>query len=117
MGHSLRKTVLGNDNDNIEMLSIVWLDASVNTTPENLSVQEQLRKLINNVKTFDNSNEFLRYIDNTSKIDRIILIVSGRLGRTIVPHVHHLRQIISIYIYCMDKQANEQWSKDFTKVL
>ncbi len=48
--------------------------------------------------------------------DRLILIVSGQLGRKLVPQIHHLRQLSSIYVFCMDKQANERWTRQFTKV-
>ncbi|CAF1196393.1 unnamed protein product [Rotaria sordida] len=44
------------------------------------------------------------------------MIVSGRLGREIVPSIHKLRQVISIYVYCMDKRSNEQWAGNFEKV-
>ena len=36
-----------------------------------------------------------------------------RLGQIIVPKIVKYRQIASIYVYCMDKKANEQWAKQF----
>jgi hypothetical protein len=104
-------------DDNLESFALLWLDAQVDTSEENRQAQKQLRKIINHLKTFDNENDCQQYILSISSQDRVVVIVSGRLGRTIVPHIHHLQQIISIYVYCMDKQANEQWSKNFTKVL
>jgi hypothetical protein len=44
------------------------------------------------------------------------LIVSGQFGREIVPKIHQLEQLSAIYVYCMNKEANEQWAKDFLKV-
>ncbi|CAF3985218.1 unnamed protein product [Rotaria sp. Silwood1] len=44
------------------------------------------------------------------------MIVSGQLGKEIVPSVHNLQQVISIYVYCMNKEINEQWASRFTKV-
>ncbi|CAF1143683.1 unnamed protein product [Rotaria sp. Silwood1] len=44
------------------------------------------------------------------------MIVSGRLGQDIVPSIHELRQVISIYVYCMDKSRHEQWARNFAKV-
>jgi len=102
--------------DNLESFALLWLDAQVDTSEENRQAQIQFRNIINHFETFDNENDCQKYILSISPQDRVFLIVSGQLGRAIVPHVHHLRQIISIYIYCMDKQANEQWSKHFTKV-
>jgi hypothetical protein len=105
------------NNNNLETFSLLWLDAQVETSDENRQAQKQLRNIINHLKTFDNENDCQQYILSIPLQDRVVVIVSGRLGRTIVPHIHHRRQIISIYVYCMDKQANEQWSKNFTKVL
>ncbi|CAF3945779.1 unnamed protein product, partial [Rotaria sp. Silwood1] len=44
------------------------------------------------------------------------MIVSGRLGQEIVPSIHKLRQVISIYVYCMDKEVNRKWVDKFAKV-
>ncbi|CAF1143075.1 unnamed protein product [Rotaria sp. Silwood1] len=44
------------------------------------------------------------------------MIVSGQLGKEIVPSVHNLQQVVSIYVYCMNKEINEQWSSRFSKV-
>ena len=55
----------------------------------------KLRGLINHLKTFDDQNECLQRILSLSLEDR---------------------QVSSIYVYCMNKKANEQWAKDFIKI-
>jgi hypothetical protein len=103
-------------DDNFEIFSLLWLDSSVNQSSENLDCQRKLRTSINYLKTFEDSNQCEQYIRTRSQHDRLILIVSGQLGQQILPYVHTLRQVIAIYVYCMDKQTNEQWTKNFTKV-
>ncbi|CAF3749135.1 unnamed protein product [Rotaria sp. Silwood1] len=44
------------------------------------------------------------------------MVVSGQLGRKIVPTIHSLRQVISIYVYCFDKKRNEEWACKYAKV-
>ncbi|CAF3717048.1 unnamed protein product [Rotaria sp. Silwood1] len=44
------------------------------------------------------------------------MIVSGRLGREIVPSIHQLQQIILIYVYCSDKESHKAWADKFSKV-
>ncbi|CAF3810032.1 unnamed protein product [Rotaria sp. Silwood1] len=44
------------------------------------------------------------------------MIVSGQLGREIIPSIHELQQVISIYVYCIDKKGHEQWARNFAKV-
>ena len=103
-------------NDNLETFSIFWLDVQVNTTEDNQHTQLKLREIINHLKTFDDQGECHQRILSLSTQDRLVLIVSGRCGRQLVPQIHHLRQVSSIYVYCMDKKANEQWAKDFIKI-
>ena len=103
-------------NDNLETFSIFWLDAQVNAAEDNRNTQLKLREIINHLKTFDDQDECCQRILSLSLEDRLILIVSGRCGRQLVPQIHHLRQVSSIYVYCMDKKANEQWAKDFIKI-
>jgi hypothetical protein len=51
-----------------------------------------------------------------SSQDRILLVVSGQLGEQLVPKIHQLRQVSTIYVYCTNKKKNEQWTKQFAKV-
>jgi hypothetical protein len=103
-------------DNNLETFSILWLDARVNITKENQQAQKELRQIINHLKIFDDLDQCQQYILSLSSQDRLILIVSGRLGQQIVPQIHHLRQLSSIYVYCFDKATHEQWAEDFIKV-
>jgi plasmid stabilization system protein ParE len=118
MGNAAKKIIENNDSpdDNLETFGLLWLDANVDTSEENRQAQKQLRHIINHLKIFDNQNLCQQYILSVSSQNRLILIVSGRLGQEIVPHIHHLRQISSIYVYCRDKETNEKWAKHFPKV-
>lgn len=104
-------------DNNLEAVYLVWLDSSVNASKENLDAQQQFRTIINHLETFQNVQQCEQYLHQTSKDDRIFLIVSGRFGQEIVPRIHQYRQISSIYVYCMDKKRNEEWAKQFTKVI
>jgi hypothetical protein len=103
-------------NNNLETFALLWLDAAVNTSEENREAQQDLRSSINHITTFEDANQCQQYIQSVYIHDRLVLIVSGRLGQDVVPRVHQLRQLLSIYVYCMDKERNEKWAKNFTKV-
>ncbi|CAF3356709.1 unnamed protein product, partial [Rotaria sp. Silwood2] len=102
-------------DSNLETFSLVWLDSSVNDSQENLHTQQQLRTIINHLRIFDNSHNCENYIRSVSNHDRIVIIASGVSGRLLVPRIHNLRQVCSIYVYCMDRKTNAQWTKKFTK--
>ena len=128
-----------NTNDtHLELFSLIWLDAS---DREPRDEEQKLRSIINHVKKFQDVKQCEQYIEQTSEKDRLIVIVSGQLGMKIVPSIHKLRQVISIYLYCMNmdgyykegdykenddkkshdkkgylKKGYELWSSEFVKV-
>jgi hypothetical protein len=82
------------EEENLETYSLIWLDASVDSSEQKLNIQRALRSSINYLKTFNNETQCEEYIRSTTNDDRIILIISGQLGRDLVHHIHHLRQIL-----------------------
>ncbi|CAM2698125.1 unnamed protein product [Rotaria socialis] len=109
------KTQSNTNNNNLETYSIFWLDAEVNNE-ENLAAQKTLRTIINQLRVFDNPDEFMDHVCCIQKGDLTILIVSGQLGRIVVPKMQELMQVLSIYIYCFNKEANIEWSQPYNKV-
>ncbi|CAF3207290.1 unnamed protein product [Rotaria socialis] len=95
--------------------SIFWLDASVNNE-ENITAQKKLRSIINQLRTFVDPEEFLDRVRFIPQGDLTMLIVSGQMGRIVVPEMQKLAQVSSIYVYCFDKEANLQWSQPYKKV-
>jgi hypothetical protein len=108
-------TVHASKTSNVINRSIVWLDASVNDTNENINAQQMLRTSTNHLKTYTDDKECEKYILSVPKGHRIILIVDGRFGQVIVPRIHQLYQISSIFVYSMNKR-NEEWTKTYKKV-
>ncbi|CAF4168276.1 unnamed protein product, partial [Adineta steineri] len=92
---SIKKT---NDN-HLESFSLIWL-----TNNENVDIQRELRNIINHIETFHDVDECKNYIETTSENDRLVLVTNGEFGQQIIPLIHQLRQISSIYINSEDKQ-------------
>lgn len=116
MGVSSSNAYKSSDN-NDESSSIVWLDPSADTSSENKRMHTQLRSIINCLKTFGDATECEKHIRSVPGGDRILLIVTGGLGQNIVPRIHALRQIVSIYVFCFDKKKHEEWIQQFKKVI
>ncbi|CAF1433515.1 unnamed protein product [Adineta steineri] len=113
LGLSAANTDRNADNEHLELFCLVWLNANA---IENRNTEQKLRSVINHIKTFQDVEQCQEYIEQTSQNHRLIIIISGQLGRELVPSIHKLRQVISIYIYCMDTESHKQWSSKFTKV-
>lgn len=99
----------------LESISLVWLDSTVNDNEESRELQTRLRSIANHLQTFDNCEQCENYLINQEQ-ERIILIVSGRLGQMIIEKIHQLKQVISIFVYCLNKEANELWANKYKKV-
>lgn len=104
------------NQNNLETFSLVWLDSSIHDSEDNRQTQERLRAIINHLLTFEHSIDCEKYIQSVPRDDRIVIIVSGHSGRYLVPRIHALPQVCSIYVYCMDRKINESWTKNYSKV-
>ena len=113
-----RRKLMSSNEENLELLSIVWLDKFGDATQENREIEEKLRSIINSVRVFDNCPSCLNYLQNRiDHLEKIILIVSGQLGQEILDQVHHLTQIISIFVFCGNKPKYQQWAQNYSKVI
>ena len=112
MGSELNKTSRMQD-DNLETHSIIWFDVEIDKTENH---QRELRSIINHLKIFVDQNQCQEHISSLSSQDRLILIISRQDGRQLISHIHHLRQLSSIYIYSADKQIDQQWIQHYSKV-
>lgn len=115
MGGAIRTTAT--NKINLENVSLVWLDGSVNKLQESIDAQKQLKLLTNHLEVFEKVDLCENYIKQLPKTDQIILIVSGSLGQQIVPRIHTDQRIVSIFVYCGDRLKNEPWTKPIRKVI
>ena len=105
------------DDMSPEIFGLIWLDDVGEIAAKDTRQTEQaLRSIINDLKKFEDIDKCQKYIEQKSTNDRLMLIVSGHLGRKIIPSIHALRQVMSIYVYCQDKESNKQWTKEYGKV-
>jgi hypothetical protein len=103
---------------NFELITLIWLDKFADATQENREIQDKLRSVINYLKIFDNCELCRNYIEHqiNDRQEKIILIVSGQFGQDIIEYIHNLRQIISIFVFCGNKEKHELWAKKYNKV-
>ncbi|CAF0884186.1 unnamed protein product [Rotaria sordida] len=99
-----------------ETFILVWLDPNVDTNAENVQTQERLRKILTCLITFDTVDACEQWLKKCCSDEKILFIVSGAYGQEIIPKIHHLQAIISIYIYCLDIDRNKIWAQNFAKI-
>jgi hypothetical protein len=99
-----------------QQFAIFWLDSAANSSEENLMVQQKLYGIFDNVEIFEEEDVCRKLIQSKPK-QPVILIVSGRLSRQIVPVIDPLEHVLAIYIYCMDENRHKEWATAFLKVI
>ncbi|CAF0711848.1 unnamed protein product [Adineta steineri] len=100
---------------NFETYSLIWLDASINSG-DNIETQAKFRSFINHLQIFENPDQCEQHIRSVLSQDRIVFVVSGSLGIHLVPKIHSLQQIFSIYIYCANLPFHREWAQHYIKV-
>ena len=60
----------------------------------------------------DTCLEFLQSITD----EKIFMICSGILGERLVPKVHSMSQIDSIFIFCHDREQHDKWIDSWSKI-
>jgi len=108
------QSTIDTENTNFETFSIVWLSPDVNSS-DRKELQNRLRSIINYIRTFERAKECEEYIRVTPH-DRITFIVTGQLGKELVPHITSLQQVAGIYIESRDSRSDEQWAVNYKKV-
>lgn len=111
----INNAIINLNDKPLEMFCIVWLDDKT-IDKEDRETEQQLRTIINHLQQFQDVAQCETYIHERSRNERLLLVVSGRLGKEIVPSIHNLRVVISIYVYCKDVEANNVWANEFAKV-
>jgi tetratricopeptide (TPR) repeat protein len=104
---------------NIKMVQnvlLIWLDTNIDDNNEDCrNTITQLRGVVNDINTFTDGDESIQFI-NTITDNKICMIISGSLGEHIVPQVHNMSQVDSIFIFCGNKKRHEQWTKEWSKI-
>jgi hypothetical protein len=75
----------------------------------------RLRRTINTIDTFADADECIHFLTNI-KEQTVFLIVTGYVGQQVVPIIHHMTQLDSIYIFCGNASRHEQWAKKWLKI-
>ncbi|UJR23096.1 hypothetical protein I4U23_026119 [Adineta vaga] len=105
------------DIQKIQNVLLIWLDSNIDNNNEDCqNTKTHLRRVVYDLNTYTDSDQCIQFIE-TIKDRKVCMIISGSLGQLIVPQVHKLSQVDSIFIFCGNKQRHEGWAKDWPKIM
>jgi hypothetical protein len=100
----------------VQNFLLLWVDANIDQTKKDCQkTLAQLRNIADDINICTEPQqciEFLNGIDN----HKVFIIASGALGQRLVPNIHDMPQVDSIYIFCGDKSRHEEWIKKWVKI-
>ncbi|CAF1133141.1 unnamed protein product [Adineta steineri] len=100
----------------IQNVLLIWVDNNINENNSDCNnTIKQLTRVVNNINTFTDGNRCIEFIQTINN-NKICMIVSGSLGQHIVPRVHDMSQVDSIFIFCNNQEWHKQWAKEWSKI-
>jgi hypothetical protein len=100
----------------IQNFRIIWLGVTINESVKySQNSINHLRQWVNTIDTFTDADECVDFLSEI-KDDEVFMIVSNAFGRNIVPIIHEMFQLNSIYVFLDDSTHYEQWPKEWWKV-
>ncbi|CAF1352944.1 unnamed protein product [Rotaria sordida] len=102
--------------DIVQNFLLIWLDEKIDESMDDYrkSIQK-LRCTVNTIQTFRNADECIDYISQLEN-QKAFVIISGVLCESVVPRIHDISQIYSIYVFCMKKTKYKEWAKNWSKI-
>ena len=92
----------------VQNVLLIWLDNNIDeSNADYRNTITQLRRTVNTVNQYTDGEqciEFLQTIDN----EKACMVIPGWLGQHVVPRVHDMSQVDSIFIFCGNKKYHEQ---------
>lgn len=102
--------------EHLETLILVWLDRQVDGDEQNEALQKRLRQYVTYLVTFDDCRSCEQWLKARPTDDKILLVVTGELGKRIVPNVYQLTSIIGIYVFCWKPEIHTIWAQNYPKL-
>jgi tetratricopeptide (TPR) repeat protein len=100
----------------VQNVLLIWLDNNIDDNNDDCrNTITQLRRAVHNINKFTDGDECVEFLQSMNN-DKACMIISGSLGQHIVPRVHDMSQVDSIFIFCGNKKRHEQWAKEWPKI-
>jgi tetratricopeptide (TPR) repeat protein len=104
-------------DDSIDEKNIlVWLDSNNDVTENSYRrTIANLQQTIKMIHTFTDPDKCVELLAQ-SRNNHAFMIISGAFGQNLVPIIHELPQITSIFVFCGNKPFHDEWAKKWSKI-
>ncbi|CAF1114435.1 unnamed protein product [Adineta ricciae] len=100
----------------LQNVLLIWIDGS--STEFDKDFQQtlyQIRNEINDVTIFSQLDQCVDFLQGIHT-EEVFVISSGYMGQELVPRIHSMARVNSIYIFCGNQTAHKQWITKWSKI-
>ncbi|CAF3043552.1 unnamed protein product [Rotaria sp. Silwood2] len=91
----------------VQNFRLVWLDTNINrSNPDCYNTLTRLRRVVSSIDTFTAIDPCVDFLKNIHD-ETAFMVVSGSLGEKVIPIVHSMAQLDSIFVFCSNKARYE----------
>ena len=95
---------------------LLWLDSDVDESSRDFqNMKTQLQTVVNNIKVFTKPDPCVDFLTDTNEA-KVFMITSKTIGEQIVPLIHDVPQLDSIYILSDNESRDEEFIEKWFKV-
>ena len=100
----------------VQNFFLVWIDTNIDeSTADFQSSLAQLRNVVNDVTSFKQEDDAIDYLTNIRAISGF-LIITDTIGAQILPLIHDIPLLDTIYILISNQQKDAKWTEQWVKV-
>jgi tetratricopeptide (TPR) repeat protein len=92
---------------------VIWFTSNIDDDQMCIT---HLQRIVSSFRVFTDIDEFFAFIIQI-RGEKIFLILSDTIAQKIIPLIHKMSQLISIYIICKDRLEDEQWIEQYRKII
>ena len=95
---------------------LVWIDPNVDESNSDCQhTLQQLRTVVNDVSVFTEPDACVAFLQSVNQ-EKAFVITSGGLGQNLVPCIHTMAQVHTIYIFCGNRALHTSWATKWSKI-
>ncbi|CAF3984543.1 unnamed protein product [Rotaria magnacalcarata] len=100
----------------VQNFLLVWLDVNIDEKKEDFQKSlTELQKIFVTIEPFTDVDQCVDYLTSIDD-QKIYLITSASFGQTIVPLIHDIAQLDTIFVFCSNKDEHNVWANEWSKV-
>ncbi|CAF3577351.1 unnamed protein product [Rotaria sp. Silwood1] len=105
-----------NLQENLESTRLIWYDSNIDKTNDTKETMKELREINNFIVFHIDLKTCIDYIESITN-EKIFLVTSGRDALNILIRIHALKQIDSIFIFCLKPEKYQYLLQTYTKII